>query len=124
MRAAAVSPTIKLATTLRFLAQGSYQLSVGNDYNITLAQPTVSKVIAETLDAMEEVLCPQWINMEMSGAEKLEAKESFYTKAGLPGVIMCVDGTHIKIITPDKEQQHLYFNRKGFYSMNVMILSF
>nr|XP_036213841.1 uncharacterized protein LOC118680020 [Bactrocera oleae] len=37
-------------------------------------------------------------------------------------IIGCVDGTHIKIIAPHKELQHLYYNRKGLFSINAMIL--
>lgn len=74
-----VSKTIKLAATLRFLAQGSYQLSVGNDFNLGLSQPVVSKVLSETLDALEETICPKWIKFEMTDAEK-EAKLNFFEK--------------------------------------------
>ncbi|XP_054727491.1 putative nuclease HARBI1 [Anastrepha obliqua] len=38
------------------------------------------------------------------------------------GIIGCVDGTHVKIVAPRKEVQHLYYNRKGFYSINAMIV--
>lgn len=123
-RSNATSAALKLATTLRFLAQGSYQVSVGNDFNVKLSQPTVSRVISECLDIMEELLCPMYINFEMDENEKLEAKEAFFVKAGFPGVIGCVDGTHISIIAPEKAVQHLYKNRKGFYSINAMIVGF
>lgn len=118
-----VSKTIKLAATLRFLAQGSYQLSVGNDFNLGLSQPVVSKVLSETLDALEETICPKWIKFEMTDAEKEEAKLNFFEKTDFPGVIGCVDGTHIKILAPSKDTQHMYFNRKGFFSLNAMIVS-
>ncbi|XP_055628063.1 putative nuclease HARBI1 [Toxorhynchites rutilus septentrionalis] len=34
---------------------------------------------------------------------------------------MCVDGTHIKIIPPN-QNRNLFYNRKGFYSLNVLIV--
>ncbi|XP_061395895.1 putative nuclease HARBI1 [Musca vetustissima] len=119
IRATFVSKTIKLAATLRFLAQGSYQLSVGNDFQLGLSQPVVSKVMSETLDVLERIICPQNIKFEMTNAEKNEAKLYFFEKTDFPGVIGCVDGTHIKIQAPSKEDQHLYFNRKGYFSLNV-----
>ena len=39
----------------------------------------------------------------------------------LPGVIGCVDSTHIKIQAPH-ENENGFFNRKGFHSMNVQAI--
>ena len=39
----------------------------------------------------------------------------------LPGVIGCVDSTHIKIQAPH-ENENGSFNRKGFHSMNVQAI--
>ncbi|XP_053968123.1 putative nuclease HARBI1 [Anastrepha ludens] len=44
-------------------------------------------------------------------------KAHFYSKYRIPGIIGCVDGTHIKIVA-----QHLYYNRKGFYNINALIV--
>ncbi|XP_054084102.1 putative nuclease HARBI1 [Zeugodacus cucurbitae] len=118
-RKSAITPTQKLATALRFFAQGSYQLSVGNNFNLSLAQPTVSKIVSEVLNAMKTTICKDWVKLEISEAEVMSAKRYFYEKTGFPGVIGCVDGTHIKIIGPSKNIQHLYYNRKGFFSINV-----
>lgn len=64
-----------------------------------------------------------WIKTAMSPAEKNESKVAVFEQTGFPGVIGFVDGTHIRIISPRQEQKHLYLNRKGFYSLNVMIVS-
>ncbi|XP_058840830.1 putative nuclease HARBI1 [Topomyia yanbarensis] len=48
-------------------------------------------------------------------------KLGFYAKTGFPGVIGCVDGTHVSIIPPARDK-HLYYNRKGFHSLNVMLV--
>ena len=123
LKSTAISPTLKLAATLRFLSDGSYQQRTGNDFNLSLAQPTVSKILKEVLNILENHICPQWIKFEMSEEEKFQAKLHFYEKTGFPGVIGCVDGTHIKILTPGKDIQHLYYNRKGFYSLNAMVVN-
>lgn len=118
-----VPAILKLAATLRFFAEGSYQKGVGNDFVLGLAQPTVSKIIKEMINIMEEFMCSQWIKFETTDVDKNQAKVQFYQKAGIPGVIGCVDGTHIQIMAPKKEEQHRYYNRKGFYSLNAMIVS-
>ncbi|XP_053969208.1 putative nuclease HARBI1 [Anastrepha ludens] len=63
----------------------------------------------------------QWVNLDLSNEEKRQAKMDFCQKYGFPGAILCVDGTHIKIVAPAKDK-FLYFNRKGYYSINAMII--
>ncbi|XP_036340860.1 putative nuclease HARBI1 [Rhagoletis pomonella] len=46
----------------------------------------------------------------------------FFEKTRIPGIVMCVDGTHIKILKPAAGNAHLYYNRKGYYSVNAMII--
>ncbi|XP_049308863.1 putative nuclease HARBI1 isoform X2 [Bactrocera dorsalis] len=115
-----LSPLNIVVSALRFFAEGSYQHGVGADHNVGMAQSTVSKWLSNFLEIMQQKLCPQWIKYEQSEIEKQEAKQNFFTKAGFPGVIMCVDGTHIKLIKPSNEP-FLYYNRKGFYSINAMV---
>ena len=45
-------------------------------------------------------------------------KRSFFSVAGFPGVLGCVDGTHIPIIAPSVDE-YAYVNRKNFHSINV-----
>lgn len=75
------------------------------------------------IQIMETFLCPKWIYFNYSEEEKLAAKLYFFEKCGIPGIIGCVDGTHIRIIRPKEDIQHLYYNRKGFHSINAMIVS-
>lgn len=107
---------------MRFCAQGSYQSSVGNDLNLGLAQSTTSLIFSEVLNALEQYVCPKWVNLNYTSEEKARAKRFFYEKSRIPGIIGAVDGTHIKIRAPAKRLQHLYFNRKGFFSLNAMIV--
>ena len=58
----------------------------------------------------------------MTTDEKNEAKAHFFSKPGIPGVIGCVNGTHLKIISHGKRKANQYFNRKGFYSLNAMVV--
>ncbi|XP_055850460.1 putative nuclease HARBI1 [Episyrphus balteatus] len=47
--------------------------------------------------------------------------EYFVEKYGIPGVIGCIDGTHIALQRPT-ENEHMFFNRKGYHSLNAMII--
>lgn len=120
--AASILPIIKLAAALRFFAEGTYQKGVGNDLFVGMAQPTFSKVLSEVLMILENHLCPVAIRFPIDDVQKDAIKRGFYGKTGFPGIIGCVDGTHVRIISPATDQ-HLYYNRKGFHSINVMLVS-
>lgn len=47
----------------------------------------------------------------------------FWIYCGFPDVIGAVDDTHVAIWPPEKEREHLYINRKLYYSLNVLIAS-
>lgn len=46
----------------------------------------------------------------------------FYEKFRIPAVVGCVDGTHVAIIRPNQNEER-FFNRKGYHSRNVLIVS-
>lgn len=113
---------LQLAGALRFLAEGSFQRSVGNDVNISMHRTTFSKSLTKMLSCLERKICPELIKLESSEEDLSKSKQFFFDKYGIPGVVGCIDGTHIAIkgVTG---QEHLYFNRKGYFSINAMIVS-
>ncbi|XP_036341573.1 uncharacterized protein LOC118750930, partial [Rhagoletis pomonella] len=120
-RSSKVAPIHKLSAFLRFLATGSYQKGVENEFLSSMSQPMVSNAITECLEIFETNFCPNWIKLRMTEEEESAAKENFYVKCGIPGIVGCVDGTHVKIKCPSEDTKHLYYNRKGYYSINAMI---
>jgi len=46
-----------------------------------------------------------------------------YQVSGLPGVIGAIDCTHIAIQSPGGQDAEIYRNRKGYYSVNVQLIS-
>lgn len=53
-----------------------------------------------------------------NASEALQNAEFFEEKTKIPGVIGCIDGTHIAIKAP-KENKESYFNRKRRYSISL-----
>lgn len=43
-------------------------------------------------------------------------------KFGFPGIIGCIDGTHVALVRP-AEHEEAFLNRKFFHSLNVMVVS-
>ncbi|XP_017477324.1 PREDICTED: putative nuclease HARBI1 [Rhagoletis zephyria] len=115
-----VTPMLKLCCALRFFAHDSYQQAVGNEFQLGLAQPTVSLILKEVLPILEREICSASIITEVTEEEKQQARSKFFSRSGIPNVIGCVDGTHIAIYAPTANR-HLYLNRKGFFSINAMI---
>lgn len=122
-RSTAVPPILKLAATLKFLAQGGYQHQIGQDRLLGMSQSYISICLSEVCESIQKNLCPKHIVFTMSEEKKMEAKRFFYSKCSIPGVIGAVDGTHIQIIRP-YNNEHLYFNRKLKHSINAMAVGF
>ncbi|XP_017483193.1 PREDICTED: putative nuclease HARBI1 [Rhagoletis zephyria] len=81
----------------------------------------MSRCLIEVCKAIEKTLCQQHINFASTDAEETEAKLYFYEKCGIPGVLFAIDGTHIQMIRPTRNE-HLYYNRKLKHSMNAMVM--
>lgn len=58
----------------------------------------------------------------MNEQEKWEIKEHFYKKKNFPGVIGCIDGTHIQIVALGVRERSKYYNRKGFCSLSTTVV--
>lgn len=115
-----ISILCRVMASLRFFAQGSYQRSVGNEIDVSMAQQTFSKVLSEVCTAIEAI-AHRWIKFPITANEKNTVKMEFMETFGFPGTIGCIDCTHVAIIAP-LEDEHLYLNRKGYHSKNVQII--
>lgn len=111
----------RILICLRFLATGSYQRSIGHDFNLSVSQPVVSRCIIEVTSAIEDVLAAQWIKFPVRVMEKNAIKEVFMERTGFPGVLGAIDCTHVAIVAP-RDEEHNYVNRKGYHSKNVQLI--
>ena len=112
---------IKLAAVLNFYATGSYQRTIGDVMLHSMDQSMISRSINEITNVLERKLCGKLIKFPNED-EKLQNKRLFFLKSKIPGVIGCVDGTHVDIIAPT-ENEHLFVDRKGNHSLNVQLVS-
>ena len=119
LRNKALSPELKVVITLRYLVTGKMQLCIADDLGIS--QPTISRVISETLEALSDnAVLSQFIRFPVTREETERNKESFREIAGFPEVIGVIDGTHVRILGP-KEHEGEYVNRKMQHSINVQL---
>ena len=84
-----------------------------------MSQPTVSKVLDAFLHAIFKK-ANLFIQMPVTAGQQQQTKYDFYEVAGFPGVLGCIDCTHIPIRAPSlPEDEYSYINRKQFHSINV-----
>lgn len=115
----------KILATLHFLAQGSYQKSVGQDFLIPMAQQTLSKCIRNVVSVVINQLA-FYIHFPIMEQEKNNIKQGFLNNGGFPGIVGAIDCTHIAIQAPPYENPEmpgiLFLNRKGYYSINTQVI--
>ncbi|XP_046399986.1 putative nuclease HARBI1 [Ischnura elegans] len=111
---------LKLLIALRFYATGSFQLVCGDLAGVT--QGTVCKIIKSISNDLVAVL-PRHMKFPSSDEDTARCKRSFYEKGQFPGVVGCIDCTHVPIVSPGGEFGELYRNRKGWFSLNVQVVA-
>lgn len=112
---------IKLAAVLNFYATGSYQRTTGDVMFHNMDQSMVSRSVAEISTILEDTICRQYVKFPDNRTQS-QYKQRFFEKTGHPGVIGCVDGTHINILAP-RENEHVFVDRRGNHSMNVQLVN-
>ena len=92
-RSMAISAEMKVMTTLRYLATGKMQLCNGDDFG--LSQPSISRVISQTLDALSSSdILRQFVSFPVEAREIQTLQSQFMQIARFPGIVGTIDGTH------------------------------
>ena len=85
--------SFQLLIALRFYACGSFQQVVGD--TVGVEKSTVCRIVRRVSLALSRLL-PQYCNWPTE-ERKNEIKAGFFQVAGFPGVVGCIDGTHVRI---------------------------
>lgn len=106
--------------TLYFLGHGSYQKPTAENRIFCQSQASMSRSLNIVLAEIMK-LARKYIKFPRSEYDVIRAKMRFVEKFNMPGIVAAIDGTHVSIIQPsERENGYLYFNRKHFYSINVL----
>lgn len=108
---AALTPALQLLIALRFYANGAFQNTVGDMINVH--KSTACRAIRRVSLALSRRL-PRSAHLPTE-AECAVMKHRFLRASDIPGIVGCIDGTHIRIQAPSD------VNRKGYHSINVQI---
>ncbi|KAF2891346.1 hypothetical protein ILUMI_14827, partial [Ignelater luminosus] len=110
-------------TTLRFYASGSYQFDTASNKHFCMTQSSASRCINEVTEALnQDAVLNRCIRFPRNMNE-LHDLRHFYERYEFPGVIGCIDFTHVAIVAPNENDaqhpEHIYVNRKNYLSINV-----
>lgn len=114
-----ISPGMKLAFTLRFLASGSYLR--GLRFHFRVAHNTMSKLIVEVCQALVDIMEDEFIHTPTEVQEWQQVAQGFQDKWQFPHTLGALDGKHIRICKPPHSGSE-YFNYKQFDSIVLMAL--
>ena len=88
------------------------------DNTFGLTVPTISRIIKRVTTSISSKIAAVYIKAPISEVAVREAAARFFFQHGFPQSIGAIDVTHIPIRKPN-EKSVGFFNRKGFYSLNV-----
>ena len=113
-----IKPDKRLAITLRYLASGSEFAVLAEAFGVGLS--TVREIICETCEAITEVFDVPGLPKTPNEFREVAAK--FMSLSNFPGVIGCIDGTHIPIAAP-KSHKEDYYCYKGYLSIMMLAVA-
>jgi nuclease HARBI1 len=117
-RGQGLSPVNQLLLALRFYATGTFQLVVGDTFDIH--KSTVCRTLHKVTAAIAS-LRAKYVKLPTTAQDRRDIMNSFYLASGLPGVVGAIDCTHIPIQSPGGNDAEIYRNRKGYFSINVQL---
>ena len=117
-RADPIPPILMLTLTLRYYATGDMQRTIGDSLNVS--QSSASRIIDVTTKAILRRLSHK-VAFPVEDRVIHRIQRGFYEKFHFPGVVGCIDGTHIRILSPSNFED-AYVNRKGYHSLNIQAI--
>ncbi|XP_071118415.1 putative nuclease HARBI1 [Haliotis cracherodii] len=105
----------QLMIAFRFYASGSFLQVIGDTMGVD--KNTVSRVIVDVTDALVKRK-NEFIKWPTQECYIRQVQDGFFALGGFPSVLGCIDGTHIRIQAPTRDEP-AYVNRKGYHSINV-----
>jgi hypothetical protein len=94
--------------------------AISNQFAVGKA--TVSKIVGQVGLAICNVMCHRYIRFPNPVEAQRSMEHWRKVTKGIPGIVACIDGSHIPITRPCASGNG-YFNRKGYYSLNIQGIS-
>jgi hypothetical protein len=115
----AIPSETRLLTALSFFRSGSFQYVEGTVGGIS--QPSMSRILEKVCRCLIKHQSA-FIKFPTTQSRLNQLKTEFFSLGQFPNVVGLIDGTHINIKAPNREEP-AYVNRKGNHSINVQVVS-
>lgn len=86
---------------------------------LDLGKATAIRAMRRVTHALQNI-ASQFIKWP-SGRRATEVMMAFERVSAFPGVIGAIDGTHVKIRSPQDDHHQAYINRKGYPSIHMQV---
>lgn len=114
-----ISPSQRLAMTLRFLSQGDSIFSIASGYKV--GRCTASNIIRETTEVIWQKLS-KIVLKPLTLEDFKKISQQFYDRWNLPHTLGSVDGKHVAIQSPSNSGSE-FFNYKKHFSIILLAVS-
>lgn len=117
----ALSPEEQIRLSLRFLAMGDYQRSIGDSHGVH--KSTVSRALHRFVTILNREFYNEFVDWPTTLQQARGIVEKFSEK-GIQGVFGCIDGTHVELVNLPKEVEAQYVSRYGHtkHTINAMVV--
>ena len=109
----------QLLATLRYLATNGFYHVVAEAHGVH--KSTICRTIPRVVQQINSVFFDREIRWPETVQECNQIPLEFYRKGGMPCVAGAIDGTHIPISKPTRDE-YQYANRKGHHSINSLMV--
>ncbi|XP_066969237.1 uncharacterized protein [Macrobrachium rosenbergii] len=114
-----LTPGLRVAITLRFLATGDSYKSL--QYSFRVAHNTISCIVPETCRAIVSAFGDEELQVPQTPEAWKQVASGFEERWNFPHVIGAIDGQHIRLRNPPLGGTH-YYNCKKFFSMILLAI--
>ncbi|XP_047104825.1 uncharacterized protein LOC124743698 [Schistocerca piceifrons] len=114
-----ISPSGRLAVTLRFLATGESYKSLSFLHRIFV--PSISHIIMQVCTAIRDVLKDKYLKAPTTEREWQLTADMFDELWQFPNCLGAMDGKHVAIAAP-RSADSLYYNYKKFNSIVLLAI--
>ena len=114
-----MSPMNQFLIVLRFYVTDSFQMLIGDMLGVH--KTMVCRILDEVTAAIAS-LSQKYVHCPATTDERHRTMQQFCVVSGIPGVLGAINGTHVAIQSPGGDDADIYWNRKGYFSVNVQLV--
>ncbi|XP_034944757.1 putative nuclease HARBI1 [Chelonus insularis] len=115
----AIPPMIQMLVAMRFLATGSFYITIGDFTGIS--KTSVWRIVHRVSEAIAG-LRERYIYILPSHQEIRAIHSQNFSQAAFPRVLGAIDCVHVRVCSYGGEYAELFRNRKSFFSINTQVI--